>query len=53
MLIFYGISRFSIEFMRDDNPFEFAVLTISQLLGIGMILLGLALAAVFHFMKRA
>ena len=53
MLIFYGISRFSIEFMRDDNPFELAVLTISQLLGIGMILLGMALAAVFHFMKRA
>lgn len=52
MLIFYGISRFSIEFLRDDNPFEFAGLTISQLLGIGMILLGSALAAVFHFMKR-
>jgi phosphatidylglycerol:prolipoprotein diacylglycerol transferase len=51
MLVFYGISRFSIEFLRDDNPYEFAALTISQLLGLGMILLGIALAAVFHMMK--
>ncbi len=51
MFILYGVARFSIEFLRDDNPFEFAGLTISQLLGIGMILLGLALAVVFQLMK--
>ncbi len=51
MFICYGISRFSIEFLRDDNPFEFAGLTISQLIGIGMILLGLALAVLFQTMK--
>jgi len=51
MFVFYGISRFSIEFLRDDNPFELAGLTISQLIGIGMILLGIVLAVVFHFMK--
>ncbi|MHC4354866.1 MAG: prolipoprotein diacylglyceryl transferase [Planctomycetota bacterium] len=51
MFICYGISRFSIEFLRDDNPFEFAGLTISQLIGIGMILLGLSLATVFQMMK--
>ena len=53
MLILYGISRFSIEFLRDDNPFEFAGLTISQLIGISMILLGSALAVLFHLIKRA
>jgi phosphatidylglycerol:prolipoprotein diacylglycerol transferase len=51
MFIFYGTSRFLIEFLRDDNPFEFAGLTISQLIGMGMILLGLAMAAVFQIMK--
>jgi prolipoprotein diacylglyceryltransferase len=51
MFIFYGLSRLSIEFLRDDNPFEFAGLTISQLIGVGMILLGLALAALFQMMK--
>jgi phosphatidylglycerol:prolipoprotein diacylglycerol transferase len=51
MFILYGVSRFSIEFLRDDNPFEFASLTISQLIGICMILMGLALTVVFHRMK--
>jgi len=51
MLVFYGISRFSIEFLRDDNPYEFGGLTISQLLGLGMILLGTALATTFHVIK--
>lgn len=51
MFILYGSSRFLVEFLRDDNPFEFAGLTISQLIGIGMVLLGSALAAVFQLMK--
>ncbi len=51
MFILYGVSRFSIELLRDDNPFEFAGLTISQLIGIGMIVLGLSLMAVFQSLK--
>ncbi|MEA3226642.1 MAG: prolipoprotein diacylglyceryl transferase, partial [Planctomycetota bacterium] len=41
MFILYGLFRFCIEFLRDDNPFEFVGLTISQLIGLGMIALGL------------
>ncbi|MHC4298655.1 MAG: prolipoprotein diacylglyceryl transferase [Planctomycetota bacterium] len=48
MFILYGLLRFSIEFFRDDNPFEFAVLTVSQLIGLGMIALGISLMAVFQ-----
>ncbi|MHC4431443.1 MAG: prolipoprotein diacylglyceryl transferase [Planctomycetota bacterium] len=51
MFLLYGLSRFSIELLRDDNPFEFAGLTISQLIGLGMIALGLALMAVFQTRK--
>ena len=51
MFVFYGISRFFIEFVRDDNPFEFDGLTVSQNISIGMVLLGLALIAVFSKMK--
>jgi len=51
MLIFYGIARFFIEFLRDDNPFEFDGITISQNISIGMILLGLSLAVIFAKMK--
>ena len=51
MFVFYGLLRFSIEFIRDDNPFEFAGLTISQLIGLAMIVLGLSFMAVFQFVK--
>ena len=37
MFIFYGISRFFMEFVRDDNPFEFDGLTVSQNISIGMV----------------
>jgi len=43
MLILYGVTRFLIECIRDDNPYEIAFLTISQILGIVMIILGAAL----------
>ena len=49
MFIVYGISRFLIEFLRDDNPFEFDGLTISQNIGIAMVVLGVILTAVFNF----
>ena len=51
MFVLYGLSRFSIELLRADNPFEFAGLTISQLIGLGMIALGLSLMVVFQSLK--
>ena len=53
MFVLYGLSRFSIELLRADNPFEFAGLTISQLIGLGMIALGLSLMVVFQSLKPA
>ncbi len=45
MFVFYGVLRFIIEALRDDNPFEIDHLTISQLLGIGLVVLGLVCLA--------
>ena len=51
MFIVYGITRFLIECLRDDNPFGFDSLTISQNIGIGMVVLGVILMAIFSKMK--
>jgi phosphatidylglycerol:prolipoprotein diacylglycerol transferase len=51
MFIVYGITRFLIEYLRDDNPFEFDGITISQNIGIAMVVLGVILMAVFKKMK--
>jgi len=57
MFILYGIARFFIEFVRDDNPFEhgfWAIYkggTISQNLSIYMILFGAALLLLFHKLR--
>jgi len=57
MFIFYGISRFFMEFLRDDNPFEhgwwaiYRGATVSQNLGIYMTIFGLVLMAIFQKMK--
>jgi phosphatidylglycerol:prolipoprotein diacylglycerol transferase len=51
MFILYGITRFFIEFIRDDNPIEFDGLTISQNIGIAMFVLGMLLMAIFEKMK--
>jgi phosphatidylglycerol:prolipoprotein diacylglycerol transferase len=40
MFIFYAVMRFLVEFIRDDNPFEIASLTIAQLLSIGLFAVG-------------
>jgi phosphatidylglycerol:prolipoprotein diacylglycerol transferase len=54
MFVLYGIGRFLIEFLRDDNPFEYgwwAIYkggTISQNLAIYMFLFGLMLLVVFR-----
>lgn len=52
MFILYGISRFLLELLRDDNPFEFDSLTISQNIAIVMVILGLILTSVFATKKH-
>jgi prolipoprotein diacylglyceryltransferase len=49
--ILYGIGRPFLESLRDDNPYEIATLTISQLIGVAMFLLGIALLAVILLRK--
>jgi len=51
MFVLYGITRFLIEFVRDDNPLEFDSLTISQNLSIALIVLGVVLLIIFHRRK--
>ncbi|MHC4061935.1 MAG: prolipoprotein diacylglyceryl transferase [Planctomycetota bacterium] len=57
MFILYGVTRFFIEFLRDDNPFEYGWwivykgATVSQNLGIYLVILGLLLMLVFQKMK--
>ena len=57
MFVLYGITRFLIEFLRDDNPFEYgwwAIYkggTVSQNLGIHLAILGVVLMVVFQKMK--
>ena len=55
--ILYGITRFLIEYLRDDNPFEYAWWavykggTVSQNLSIYLVILGVVLMIVFEIMK--
>jgi phosphatidylglycerol:prolipoprotein diacylglycerol transferase len=51
MFIVYGMTRFLMEYLRDDNPFEFDGLTISQNIGIAMVVLGVVLIAIFKTIK--
>jgi prolipoprotein diacylglyceryltransferase len=51
MFIVYGIARFLIEFLRDDNPFEIDSLTISQIISIVSVVFGMFLLMLFHKMK--
>ncbi len=57
MFILYGITRFFLEFLRDDNPFEFgwwAIYkggTVSQNIGIYMTTFGLILMMIFQRIK--
>ena len=52
MFILYGITRFFIEFLRDDNPIEFTGLTISQNISIALIGLGIVLLLIFQTMQK-
>jgi len=40
MFVSYGLARFLLEYLRDDNPYEWARLTISQILGLVLIVVG-------------
>lgn len=51
MFVLYGFSRFFLEFLRDDSPFEFDRLTISQNIAIALVLLGLIFMFAFARMK--
>jgi phosphatidylglycerol:prolipoprotein diacylglycerol transferase len=51
MFVLYGLTRFLIEFLRDDNPFEFDSLTISQIIGIAMIFFGATLMVILQIIK--
>ena len=57
MFILYGIMRFNIENLRDDNPFEYAWWaiykggTVSQNISIYMIILGVILIILFNTVK--
>ena len=51
MFILYGLMRFSMELLRDDNPFEIDGLTVSQLLSLVLILCGIGLVTVFAWIK--
>lgn len=57
MFIFYGLSRFLIEILRDDNPFEYGWWTVykggtvSQNLGLYLIIFGVVLMILFQNMK--
>lgn len=51
IFILYGITRFLLESVRDDNPYEFDNLTISQNISIAMIVVGIVLLLVFEFVK--
>ncbi len=45
MLMIYSASRFVIEYLRGDNPFEAAALTVSQLLSIAIFIIGAGMFA--------
>jgi len=57
MFIFYGIMRFLLELFRDDNPFEYSRwaickgATVSQNIGIYMVIFGLILMLIFERMR--
>ena len=50
MFMLYGILRLFIELLRDDNPFEFDAMTISQIMSIGLVTAGFVLMIIFHRM---
>ena len=53
MLALYGTVRFLLELSRDDNPYEYGDLTISQIMGVGLLIVGTAILVVAGRLKRS
>ena len=51
MFVLYGILRFVMELLRDDNPYEIGTLTVSQLIGTGLVTLGVGLLIFYTLAK--
>jgi phosphatidylglycerol:prolipoprotein diacylglycerol transferase len=52
ILILYGVGRFILEALRDDNPYEVGALTISQILGLAMSFAGLVFLLTLRSIKQ-
>ncbi len=50
MLLFYSVTRFFMEFVRDDNPYEFDSLTISQNITMVLFVVSIGMLTVFSKM---
>lgn len=53
MLALYGIVRFLLELSRDDNPYEYGHLTISQIMGVGLLVVGTSILVVAGRLSRS
>ncbi len=59
MFVLYGVCRFLMEFLRDDNPFEYGAWaiykggTISQNISIFLVIIGVVQYAIFGLMGKA
>ena len=53
MLSLYGVVRFLLELSRDDNPYEFGHLTISQIIGVGLVIAGTSILVAVERLKRS
>ena len=51
MFALYGSTRFLLEFTRDDNPYEGAFLTVSQWIGLVMVVVGVGLMIAFTWTR--
>ena len=51
MFTLYGFSRFLLEFMRDDNPFELSFLTMSQIISVFMLISGIVMFTLLLFVQ--
>ncbi len=48
MFMLYGTARFFLEFVRDDNPYEYGRFTVSQIIGAGLVIFGIVLLAALN-----
>ncbi|MDH7598049.1 MAG: prolipoprotein diacylglyceryl transferase [Sedimentisphaerales bacterium] len=53
MFFSYGLVRFMLEFVRDDNPYEWGRFTISQWLGLGLAAVGCCIWVISYLSGRS